>query len=473
MKRNLMAKGIRFLVDPDYRVNLLAQFGFFDGLDDKSYLEKIYKANLHKPLNLEHPRTFNEKLQWLKLYNRRPEYTIMVDKYKVREYIANQLGEEYLIPLLGVWDDPDEIDFDTLPDQFVLKCNHNSGLGMCICKDKSKLNIEKVKLDLRKGLKQNYYLTGREWPYRDVPRKIICEKYMEDQSMQELRDYKFFCFGGVARCYKVDFDRFVEHHANYYDMDNNILTLGEKICPPIFEKDLELPETLTEMKRLAEILSKGNPFLRVDFYDIDGHVYFGELTFFPAGGFGEFLSPEWDDKLGQWIKLPDISGGGDLLILKQTICHLQTNNSVKVCKGSINNNTSIINKISKDLRDYKFYCFDGEPKYCQVICDRNIKETIDFYDMEWKHQEFTGLSHPHRPNSNNPIPIPSSFATMKEAARILSWNIPFVRIDFYEINGKMYFGEITFFPASGFGDFEPDKWNYILGDEIHLKLRNE
>ena len=175
-------------------------------MDDKIFLEKYYKSIFHNTLDLKSPKTFNEKLQWLKLYDRRPEYTMMVDKYRVRDYIAKKIGEEYLIPLLGVWDDPDEINFENLPDQFVLKCNHNSGLGMCICKDKSKLNISEVKRNLRKGLSQNYYLTGREWPYKDVPRKILAEKFISD-SKGNLVDYKFFCFNGAIDCVMLCTDR--------------------------------------------------------------------------------------------------------------------------------------------------------------------------------------------------------------------------------------------------------------------------
>ena len=285
----------RYLTSQDYRFLINASLGKYDKLDDVAYLSRLFRASMHRQLDLSNPVTFNEKLQWLKLYDRRPEYTMMVDKYLVRDYIANKLGEEYLIPLLGVWDDPDDIDFDSLPDRFVLKCNHNSGLGMCICKNKSMLNIKKVKADLRKGLKQDYYLTGREWPYKNVPRKIIAEKYMEDNSLHELRDYKFFCFGGQVKCFKVDFDRFIEHHANYYDRDGNLLEYDRKI---------ELPKTLNKMIELAEKLSTGIPFLRVDFYDVNGKIYFGELTFFPASGLGEFIPQEWDLKLGEWITLP-------------------------------------------------------------------------------------------------------------------------------------------------------------------------
>ena len=173
----------KFITNPQIRFSYLNVLGFYSKTPDDVFLKKAFRVNMHQELNLDNPQTFNEKLQWLKLYNRKPEYTMMVDKYKVREYVADTLGEEYLIPLLGVWDDPDEIDFDALPNQFVLKCNHNSGLGMCICKDKSKLDIEKVKKELKKGLKQDYYLTGREWPYKDVPRKIVCEKFMTNDEV--------------------------------------------------------------------------------------------------------------------------------------------------------------------------------------------------------------------------------------------------------------------------------------------------
>ena len=216
----------------------LSKLGLFDKMPDERYLKLKYKNVFGRDLDLENPKTFNEKLQWLKLYNRKPEYTMMVDKYKVREYIAQTLREEYLIPLLGVWDDPDEIDFDALPDQFVLKCNHNSGLGMCICKDKSKLDIPKVKAELRKGLKQDYYLMGREWPYKDVPRKIIAEKYMvDDSNCGELTDYKFFCFNGVPKFMYISNDNSENATTDFFDMEFNRLDMRMKdpnsnVIPP-------------------------------------------------------------------------------------------------------------------------------------------------------------------------------------------------------------------------------------------------
>lgn len=301
----LLRGGCRFLISSQYRFLWRTSRGRYDYMSDEYYLTKRYEVVFGTKLNWDTPTTFNEKLQWLKLYDRKPEYTMMADKYAVREYIANTIGEEYLIPLLGVWDDPDGIDFEALPNQFVLKCNHNSGLGMCICKDRSHLNIKKVKKELRKGLKQNYYLTGREWPYKDIPRKIIAEKYMVDAQTAELRDYKFFCFNGKAKCFKIDFDRFFNHQANYYDVNGVLLPFGEVICPPDFERTIEMPCNLSLMIKLAEKLSDGIPFVRVDFYEVDGKVYFGEMTFFPAAGFGHFTPEEWDCKLGEWIKLPE------------------------------------------------------------------------------------------------------------------------------------------------------------------------
>lgn len=277
-----------------------------DWMPDKPYLELMYWVKMDRRLDLKNPRTFNEKLQWLKLYNRRPEYTMMADKVLVRDYIAKTLGPEYLIPLLGVWDDPDEIDFDKLPDRFVLKCNHNSGLGMCICKDKSKLDIDKVRKELREGLKQNYYLTGREWPYKDIPRKILCEQYMEDTKTGALDDYKVFVFSGKAFCIQVDYDRFTDHHRNFYSTDWEYIPFTT--CYPTNPSHVvRRPDALEEMLGLAEKIAEelGNPpFVRTDFYFIDGHVYFGEITFYHGSGYEEFTPEEWDATLGDWITLP-------------------------------------------------------------------------------------------------------------------------------------------------------------------------
>ncbi len=303
----IMKKLLKLVVDSKYRTNILAGHGFYDHLSDEEYLKKLFLCNMDEELDLNNPQTFNEKLQWLKLHNRKPEYTIMVDKYKVREYIADKIGEEYLIPLLGAWDDPDEIDFDTLPNQFVLKCNHNSGRGMCICKDKSKRDIARVKQELRKGIKQDYYLAGREWPYKDVPRKIIAEPYMEDVKTGELRDYKLFCFNGEPRFTLVCSQRFskVGLREDFFDINWVHLPIKRPNVPNS-EVDIDKPVNYDHMLKLARQLSENIPFVRVDFYEINEKIYFGEMTFYPASGFLGFEPNYWDTEFGKWIKLLNI-----------------------------------------------------------------------------------------------------------------------------------------------------------------------
>lgn len=277
-------------------------------LSDKTYLSIKYKSKFGKRLDWENPKSFNEKLQWLKLYDRKPIYTTMVDKYEVKKYVASIIGEEYIIPTLGVWERFEDIDFSKLPDQFVLKCTHDSG-GLVICKDKKRLDVEAARKKINRCLKKNFYWLGREWPYKNVKPRIIAEKYMEDTGTGELRDYKFFCFGGQARCAKIDFDRFIEHHANYFDIEGNLLPFGEESYPPDENRVINFPENMPTMVRLSEILSKETPFLRADFYDVNGDVYFGELTFFPYSGFEKFTNDDWDYQLGSWIKLPESCGG--------------------------------------------------------------------------------------------------------------------------------------------------------------------
>ena len=295
---------------------LLSKFSFL--IPDKPYLQMMYWLNMGKKLDLKNPKTFNEKLQWLKLYNHNPAYTVMVDKVKAKEYVAKLIGEEHIIPTLGVWDDPDDIDFDALPNQFVLKCNHNSGTGMCICRDKSKLDIEKVKAELRKGLKENYFMRWREWPYKNVPRKILAEKFMQDMGEQaqsiskaqlkELNDYKFFCFNGEPRYCQVISDRNTDEKIDFYDMHwkrlvglVGLVGLNDKVHNS--EYAIPCPESFEDMKQMASLLAKSIPFSRIDFYEINHQAYFGEITFFPATGFGNFNPREWNVKMGDMITL--------------------------------------------------------------------------------------------------------------------------------------------------------------------------
>lgn len=276
----------------------------FRWLDDEDYLKFSYKITMGKKLNLSDPRTFSEKLQWLKLNNRENLYTTIVDKYAVKQYIANQIGTEYIIPTLGVWDSFEEIEFDKLPNQFVLKCTHDSG-GLVVCKDKTTLNVEWARKKINRSLENDFYLVGREWPYKNVPHRIIAEQYMAD----DLRDYKLFCFNGVPRMTLVCSERFTKDglKEDFYDEAWNHLDVqrpnhGNAILP------IERPKQYELMKELAAKLSEKMPFARIDFYEINEKVYFGEITFYPASGFEGFKPEEWDLKLGEWIKLPN--GGG-------------------------------------------------------------------------------------------------------------------------------------------------------------------
>ena len=271
-------------------------------LSDETFLKLKFYSLIGKKLNLKDPKTFNEKLQWLKLYNRRPEYTMMVDKYLVREYIKEKLGEEYLIPLLGVWDDPEDIDFDALPDRFVLKCNHNSGKGMYICKDKSKMDVEKVKANLREGLKEDYFLRSREWPYKDVPRKIIAEQYMTDSDEVDcFTDYKFYCFGEDVDSVMVCLERNTGN-PKFYFFDKNWklkrYNKRGKEAPDGFT--VPKPENMDEMFAIAEKLASQvkSPYVRIDLYNSKGQPYFGEITFFPDSGFDPNRLPETDIYFG-------------------------------------------------------------------------------------------------------------------------------------------------------------------------------
>ena len=293
----------KFLVDKDYRFLVMAGRGWKANLAPEEFLKRMYRICIGKELDLDHPVMYTEKLQWLKLYDHRPEYTQMVDKYAVKAYIAEKIGQEYVVPLLGVWDSVEDIDFDNLPQQFVLKTTHDSG-GIVVCKDKTRLDIPAAKRKLNYFLKRNYYDHNREWPYKHVPHRIIAESYMEDARQGELRDYKFFTFGGVPKVLYIAQGRGLagETVADFFDMEFNHLpfTIDHDMAPQLPEK----PVSFELMKELAAKLSAGTPQLRVDFYEVDGKVYFGEMTFFHCSGMEEFHPKEWNRIFGEWVTLP-------------------------------------------------------------------------------------------------------------------------------------------------------------------------
>lgn len=271
--------------------------------NDKLQIKKGWYCRMSYKLNLRSPKSYNEKLQWLKLYDRNPLYTTMVDKYAAKKYVADIIGENYIIPTLGVWDKFDDIDFDSLPNQFVLKCTHDSG-GLVICKDKNNLDLKKAKQKIESSLNTDYYSLGREWPYKNVPHKIIAEKFMEDSKTCELRDYKFFCFNGNVKWLFIATDRQnrEEPYFDFFDMDFNHLPMqhGHPNAPVLPEK----PHNFELMKDLAVRLSQNIPHVRVDFYEVDGKVFFGELTFFHHGGWTPFTPEKWDYTFGKEIELP-------------------------------------------------------------------------------------------------------------------------------------------------------------------------
>ena len=298
---------MNYLKNP-WRIPITMQnHGLGKYVTDKLYIRCLFREQLGYWPNLNNPKSFNEKLQWLKLYDRKPIYTTMVDKYAVKKYVADRIGEEYIIPTLGVWDKFDDIDFDVLPDQFVLKCTHDSG-GLVICKDKSKLDIDQARKKIEKSISNDYYLQGREWPYKNVKRRIIAEAYMEDSQVNELRDYKFFCFNGCPKYCQVISNRSIAETIDFYDMDwkhqeFNGLSLPRKPFPtstiPISE-----PRPFGKMKEIVALLSKDIPFVRVDLYCIGKRIYFGEMTFYPACGYGTFYPTHWNILMGNLLVLP-------------------------------------------------------------------------------------------------------------------------------------------------------------------------
>ena len=270
-------------------------------INDELYLKMMYWIRLNKKLNLDNPKGFNEKLQWLKLYDRQEKYTKMVDKYEAKKYVSNIIGEEYIIPTIGIYENFDEINFDELPNKFVMKCTHDSG-GIAICRDKKNFDINIAKKKINKCLKTNYYYPGREWPYKNVKPRIIIEKYMEEKNFTQLNDYKFMCFDGKVKCCFVCSERDNKNEGlavTFFDENWEKMPFIRHYRNS--SKKIDKPKKFDLMVKLAEKLSKTIPFVRVDFYEIDGKVYFGELTFYPGSGFEEFKPDEWDEKIGDWI----------------------------------------------------------------------------------------------------------------------------------------------------------------------------
>lgn len=277
---------------------------FVDFLSDKKYLEILFKLRAGYKPNIDNPRTFNEKLQWLKLYDHKDEYTQMVDKVEAKNYVASIVGSKYIIPTIAVFNHADEIDFNQLPQQFVMKCSHNSG-GIVVCKDKDKLNKDKAIKKMGRGWEKDYYKYNKEYPYKNVARRVLVEEFLSESDNQDLIDYKIHCFNGVPKLILVCKDRYAPSGLteDFYDCEWNHLNIRRPKHPNAKTLTAK-PINLEEMLQVAKKLSQNIPFIRVDLYNVNGKIYFGELTFFPASGMTAFIPNEWDLKIGEWLTLP-------------------------------------------------------------------------------------------------------------------------------------------------------------------------
>lgn len=281
---------------------LLSKYGHF--IPDKLYLKLKFRLREGYWMDFENPHTLNEKLQWLKLHNRQDKYTLYSDKYEVKKYIREVLGEGYVIPTIGIWDNPEEIDFSKLPEKFVLKPTHNSSVGRCICTDKSKLDIRKAISVLKKALAQNYYYVWREWPYKNIKPRIIGEEFVQNADGSPIVDYKFYCFGGSPQYFMYSVGE--AHHCVRnckFDMKGNNIDYLFKKQRTLSDDEISLPKNLDEMVAIVEKLCVGYPHIRIDLYNVDGHIYFGEMTFYTGDGFINIENNEFSQKLADLIDI--------------------------------------------------------------------------------------------------------------------------------------------------------------------------
>lgn len=427
----------------DLRVKLLT---FLSWIPDSIMLRLQYWLQTGRRLNLKNPKRFTEKLQLYKMKYRNPDMLRCTDKYEVRKYIEERGFGEYLIPLIGVYNSVEEIDYSKLPNKFVAKTTDGGGGNqVLICKDKHTLSEEVFKerlkgwMSARKVKKQ----AGREWAYENnYPRRIIIEELIgADNIKKDLCDYKFFCFNGEPHYCQLIQDRSTEETIDFYDMEWNHMPFKglNPQCGSALHKT-DKPEDFEQMKDIAQKLSKGFPFVRVDLYSVKEGVYFGELTFYPASGYGHFTPDEWDEKIGEILTIPNrqLLGGGKYLIINNVI------------------------ENPDNLNDYKFFCFDGKVSYIYGLSDRDMGQSVRLgvYNREF---EKLNVSRNDERSQDIPLPKPLNFDKMISIAECLSKDFPHVRVDLYNIAGNIYFGELTFYDGSGYMTFTPDSFDEEMG----------
>lgn len=440
----------RYLRDPYFALGCDLIHKHPNWMSDEFFLRTQWRFFMGTKLNLKNPKTFNEKLQWLKIHDHNPLYTTLVDKLLVKEWIAAKIGSQYVIPTLAVWESAEDIDISKLPDQFVLKCNHDSG-SVVICKEKSSFDLDAARKKLAEALKRNWYDEYREWAYKNVKPCVFAEAYMEDRDLGEIPDYKIFTFSGEPKIIQVDFDRFKAHKRNLYDTAWNYIEAKIQF-PNDPNTTIDKPKALQELLELSKKISKGITHVRTDFYIINEKIYFGEMTFYHGAGYEQFSPRELGEYFGNYIQLSDnqsFKGGvvvGDGFVL---FLHTEYRN------------------VFSGLRDYKFFCFDGKPELMYIANDKSEYATTDFFDMDFNHLDIQMKD----PNALVIPEKPRRFEEMKRIAAILSENIPEVRIDFYETSNGLYFGEYTFYHSAGYADVHPREWNVRLGNMIKLPVK--
>lgn len=434
----------KIIKNQDFRFKILDLFRW---VPDRLWLKLLYRIKNGYWMDFDNPKTFNEKLQWLKVYGFRSEYTQMVDKYAAKDYVASRIGSQYIIPTLGVWDNPEDIDWSTLPEKFVLKLTTGGGsTTVWIVKDKASFDCEDWVKMLRKrfpklGQPHKRHISAfREHPYDDVPTRIIAEELLVDQSgkTSELSDYKFYCFNGEPVYCQVIRDRSTKETIDFYDMDWNHM-------PFVGLNPVARPGNLEDMIRVCRVLAKDIPFARIDLYEVNGKEYFGEITFYPAGGFGTFDPAEWNMKLGDLLSLEGVSGGGKFVRIESGEATI----------------------VDADLRDYKFFCFNGKVRFFKVDFGRFTEHRANYYSPDCKLLPYGEMV--CQPDPTADIQMPENLDKMIELAEKLSAGIPFLRVDLYNVNGRIYFGELTFYPAGGLSRWTDDRWDHEIGEMLNLK----
>lgn len=441
-------------------------------LPDSLMISLQYKILLGRWPNLKNPKRFTEWIQWYKIHYRDPKMLRCVDKYEVRGYIEEKGYGKYLNELYQICDVAEEIDFYKLPQKFVIKTTSGgNGDNVLIVKDKSKLNIKETIETVNSWLFKNYSDTSREWAYSEAAKnpKIIVERFLENGE-SGLDDYKFYCFNGKHRFLSIDKDRYGNHTRAYFNENGEFLSEVTGNYNRVKETP-NLPDNISELIETAEKLATDFPFVRVDLYNVNNKVIFGELTFYPASGYSPYHPDHFDLELGAYFK--------NCKIL--TLAHDKnkreigdgSDETLDILGGGGGGKYLIIKSLhQQELLDYKFYCFNGQPFVCQLISGRYTEEYIDFYDLKWNRLKgIVGLNQKAK-NSPQPHIKPINLDIMIKVAKKLSEDFPFVRVDLYNIDGMIYFGELTFYPGSGYGSFVPDSFDTAIGQKFEI-IRNK